>query len=168
MTTSPCSGPACFLMSLAASSALPTSRQAITTRARSFSSSPARAFPIPQLAPVTMTVFPRMVSAGYWSSFATFCRGNKRRIRSSTPPPTTAATSTAVDMNAEDGVKASKGKISRWCGALCARYKSAPEVLLHRCVALAGSRYLYISWELHVIKCVFLHNEHIDLIKRVK
>lgn len=103
MTKSPCSGPACFLMSWAASSALRRSRQAMMTRARSFSSSPATAFPMPLLAPVTMTVFPLMVSAGYRSRIAAFCRGNKRRIRNRTPPPTTAAISTAVDMKTENG-----------------------------------------------------------------
>ncbi|KAF3850069.1 hypothetical protein F7725_019788 [Dissostichus mawsoni] len=112
MTTSPCSGPACFRMSFAASSAPRRSRQAMMTRALSFSSSPARAFPIPQLAPVTMTVFPRIVSAEYRSSFTAFCcRGNRRRMRSRTPPPTTAATNTAVDMREAPGT----GKDEKKC-----------------------------------------------------
>lgn len=98
ITTSPCSDPDCVLISWAASSALPRSRQAMITRACSFSSSPAKAFPIPLLAPVTMTVFPRIVPAGYSSSFMAFWLGKIRRIRNRTPPPTATATSTAVNM----------------------------------------------------------------------
>lgn len=127
MTKSPCSGPACFLMSWAASSALRWSRQAMMTRARSFSSSPAKAFPIPLLAPVTMTVFPLIVSAGYRSRLWTFCRGNKRRKKSRTPPPTTAAISTAADMKTEPGPRGSGTRSPHGCdGELCIQDTELP------------------------------------------
>lgn len=65
------SAPVCCRISRAASSALLVSRQAIITRPRSFTMPAAVAFPIPLLAPVTITVFPFIVSASlitYWAA----------------------------------------------------------------------------------------------------
>lgn len=61
-TSCPPSGPASLCMSRAASSALCRSRQAMITRACILSSSVAVARPMPLLAPVIITVFPRIIS----------------------------------------------------------------------------------------------------------
>lgn len=63
-TTSEPSAPVCSRMSRAASSARVRSRQAMITRPRSRTIPAAVAFPMPLFAPVTMTVFPLIISAG--------------------------------------------------------------------------------------------------------